>query len=217
MKFVPKWNGNSVSFFAKLNDPPLPIPALLSPAKLFNIVFNGDGSFYTEYFGGGQALEEKHVLAGLPAHHKTDAIPHGQKCRFSIHGSGEVRSFIRDEKEVISHLGYEIREIEVPVLLAQHRIGSAGEYIQEPFTVQVPKPSGVLVDGVFGQPLRPVFSLHVAPEDFSPQGDGLVWHGITKPMDNGRKLSVAVEISYEDWPEGQSRDHEFRVFSKSVA
>lgn len=216
MRFVPKWNGTSVSFFAKLNGPPLPIPAFLSPAKLFNIVFNGDGSFYTEYFGGGQALEEKHVLAGLPVYHKTDEIPAGQKCRFSIHGSGEVRGFIRDTQEVISHLGYEIREIEVPVLLAQHRIGSAGEYIQEPSTVQVQKRSGVLVDGVFEQLLRPVFSIHVAPEHFSPQGDSLVWHGITKPMDNGRRLSVSVVISYEKWPEGQARDHEFRVFSKSA-
>lgn len=216
MKFVPKWNGNSISFFAKLNDPPVPIPAFLSPAKLFNIVFNADGSFYTEYFGGGQTLEEKHVLSGLPVHNKTAVIPAGKKCRFSIHGSGEVRGFIRGKQEVISHLGYELREIEAPVLLAQHRIGSAGEYIQEPFTVQVPKRSGVLVGGIFEQQLRPVFSLHVAPEDFSPQGDGLIWLGITKPMDNGRKLSVAVEIGYEDWPGGRSRDHEFRVFSKSV-
>lgn len=217
MKFVPNWNGTSVSFFAKLNDPPLPLPGLHSPARLFNLVFNGDGSFYTSYFGSGQELEEKHLIDGQVVHHKIDVIPIRGERRISIHGSGEVRSFIRDGGEVISHLGYKLREIEMPVLLAQHRIGTAGEYIEDPFGVQNPKSTAVTIPGIFEQPLRPVFSLHAAPENCFPQGSGLVWVGITKTMENGRKLLVAVEISFENWPEGKPANHEIRVFSKSQA
>ena len=216
MKFVPEWNGKSVSFFTKLEETPFPLPGLNSPAKLFNIVFNGDGSLYTSYFGSGQEVEEKHVVEGQIAHQKVESIPLGNECRISIHGSGQVRSFSRDKGELISHLGYELRSIETPVLLAQHRIGTAGEYIKDLLDVQKPKSKAVVVPGIFEQPLRAVFSLHAAPHDFSPQGGGLVWVGITKPMDNGRKLLVALEVSFEDWPQASPRNHEIRIFSKTT-
>lgn len=216
MKFVPKWNHQSVSFFTKLNNPPLPLPGLHSPARLFNIAFNADGTIYTNYFGGGQEVEEKHLVDGQTVHHRQVPIPTGKDSRISIHGSGEVRGFIRGKGEVISHLGYELRSIDAPVLLAQHHIGTAGEYITEPFQDDKPKSTAVQIPGLFEQPNRAVFSLHASPEDFFPQGPGLVWAGISKPMDNGRRLLVAVELSYVEWPEDQPRDHEIRVFSKPV-
>lgn len=215
MKIVENWNGKSVSFFAKLEDPPLPIPALMSPARLFNISFNADGSLYTAYFGSGLEVEERHVSAGSEIHRKTDAFTQSRECRISIHGSGEVRSFIRGEGEVISHLGYELRTLADPVIVAEHRISTAGEYMPDPFGVQNPKTSAVIVPGIFEQPLQPIFSIHVAPEGFHPQGSQLIWAGRTKPMDNGRCLNVAVQLRFENWPEKGQRGHEIRVLSNS--
>lgn len=145
MKFERRWNGKSVSFFTKLEDPPVPLPGLHSPAKLFNIKFNADGSIYTNYFGGGQEVEERHVANGQTAHHRVAPIPPGKECRISIHGSGQVHGFIRGQGEVISHLGYELRGIDAPVMLAQHHIGTAGEYITDPFQEE----NADWLDGVF--------------------------------------------------------------------
>lgn len=217
MKLVENWNGKSVSFFTKLEVPPLPLPGLQSPVRLFNLVFNADGSFYTSYFGSGREVEEKHLVNGQPVHDKSEPIPAGRECRISIHGSGEVRSFIRGPQEILSHLGYELRAIEAPVLLAQHRISTAGEYISDPFGVQNPKSTAVVIPGIFEQPQRAVFSLHVAPEEYSVESGALVWMGITKLMDNGRRLAVAVEFGLENWPEKSARMHEIRVFSKSAS
>jgi hypothetical protein len=217
MKLVEDWNGKSVSFFAKLEDPPIPLPGLISPTRLFNLVFNADGSFYTSYFGGGREVEEGHVVDGHFVHNNTESIAPGRECRISIHGSGEVRSFIRGPKEILSHLGYEIRSIDTPVLLAQHRIGTAGEYISDLLAFQNPKSTAVVIPRVFENPQRAIFSLHVAPEEYVVQKGNLVWFGVTKLMDNGRRLAVAVEYGVEDWPEGHERTHEVRVFSKSRA
>lgn len=213
MKFVNTWKGNSVSFFTKLEDPPLPIPALLSPARLFNIAFNADGSLYTTYFGSGQEVEEKHVTANQVENRKINSVPRGRECRVSIHGSGEVRSFIRGEGELKSHLGYELRMLTEPALVAEHRISTAGEYMPDPWGVQNPKSSAVIVPGIFEQPLQPIFSIHVAPEGFQPQSRQLIWAGCTKTMDNGRSLLFAVHLRFEKW--SGDRMHEIRVFSKS--
>lgn len=215
MKFKPNWNGKSVSFFTKLEDAPLPLPRMVSPIRLFNIVFDKDGSIYTIYFGSSHEVEEKHVVDGELNHHTIERVPLGKELRISIHGSGQVRSFSRGADEVISHLGYELRSIEQPVQLAQNRIGSAGAYMVDLFTVENPKSTAVVVPGIFEQPLQAVFHLHAAPEGYTPHGDGLVWTGLTKPMENGRKLLIAVALTYEPWIEGGLRDHEIRVFSQA--
>jgi hypothetical protein len=85
----------------------------------------------------------------------------------------------------------------------------------DPFGVQNPKSSAVIVPGIFEQPLQPIFSIHVAPEGFQPQSSQLIWAGRTKPMDNGRCLLVAVHLRFENWLDEGHRMHEIRVFSKS--
>ncbi|MBF0378620.1 MAG: hypothetical protein HQK72_14250 [Desulfamplus sp.] len=215
MKCLPIWNGNSVSFFTKLEEPPIPLPGLLSHIRLFNIVFNGDGSLYTSYFGSGTEVEEKYVINGQVAHQKTDVIHNRRECRISIHGSGEVRSFIRGKDEVKRHLGYELRNIKSPMLIAEHRIGTAGEYIPDTFGVQIPKSTAFVIPGIFEQPLRAVFGINVAPSEyFSPQSREFLWSGLTKPMDNCRKLVVGVDVRFEDKVDGQPLMHEIRVFTK---
>jgi hypothetical protein len=215
MKYVFKWKGDSVSFYTKLEDPPLPLPNMHSPIKLFNIFFDKDGSVYTIYFGSSHEIEEKHMVNGELNHHKIELAPPGKELRISIHGSGEVRSFSRESEEIISHLGFELRSIEQPVLLAQHHIGSAGAYMFNLLALKNPKPNAIILPGIFEQPLQAVFHLHAAPEGYTLQGDGFIWVGLTKPMNNGRKLLISVSLTYEPWAEGGLRDHEIRVFAQA--
>lgn len=212
MTMLVEWNGKSISFFTKLADIPFPIPAFVSPIRLFNLAFNADGSFYTTYFGGGTELTEQHVSSGAVVFSKDRAFPDRQERRFSIHGSGEVRSFIRDEEEVVRHLGYELRTITEPKLLFQHMIGSAGEYLSRPLAVQKPKANAIVIPGLFERQGRAVFTVNVAPGDHVAKSDNIVWQGITRETDGGRRLNVSVRLDIVAAPAHVSRCHELRVF-----
>lgn len=213
MEKIKEWNGRSVSFFGKLEDIPIPIPALLSPIRLFNIVFNQDGSLYTNYFGTCAEVATNQVIEGTSSQQIIESIPSNKELRISIHGSGQVRSFNRGANEQISHLGVELRAINQPILLAQHRLGTAGAYMHDLLDSTTPRASAKIIPGLFEQPLRPVFQIHVSPEGLEPHGPALVWSGLTRQMDNGKKLVFAVSLIYEPWNSDESRDHEIRVFA----
>ncbi|MEM5541733.1 hypothetical protein WNY61_03190 [Sulfitobacter sp. AS92] len=210
-----EWNGKSVSFFTKLEDVPIPLPALVSPIRLFNLAFNADGSFYTTYFGGGTELTEQDVSSGAIVFRKDKALPDGGERRFSIHGSGEIRSFLRDEEEIVRHLGYELRALSEPKLLFQHMIGGAGEYINRPLAVQKPKTNAIVIPGLFENQGRAVFSCHVAPGDYVAKSDKVIWEGITREIDGGSRLNVTVTLDMADMPTGAHLCHELRVYQNN--
>lgn len=216
MELLKNWNGKSISFFSKLQDPPLPIPGLISPMRLFNIVFNTDGSLYTSYFGSSTEVITAQVVNYFPTQQQVSPTSLCQELRISIHGSGEVRSFIRGEDEIISHLGVQLREINQPIILAEHRLGSAGAYVHHPLEHQNAKSTATIIPGLFEQLLRPVFQISASSDDFCPTGNSVVWSGLTRQMDNGKKLVFAVSLTYEPWNCEASREHEIRVFATAT-
>lgn len=207
------WNGTSISFFSKLQDPPFPLPAFISPMRLFNIVFNADGSLYTSYFGTSTEVLAAEIVDESIIQQHVSPNTQLREHRISIHGSGEVRSSIRDENEIVSHLGVELREINQPIVLAEHRLGSAGAYVHHPLEHQKAKSTAVTIPGLFEQPSRPVFQISAAPACFSVTSTDVIWTGLTRPMDNGKKLVFAVSLAYEPWSTEAFRDHEIRVFA----
>ena len=211
-----EWNGTSVSFFNQITDVPFPLPGLKGPQRLFNIAWNNDGSLYTSYFGPAADVEEKEFVNGASVAGRISSITNFKEKRVSIHGSGEVRSFVRDETEKLFHLGYVLREITEPKVLAQHRLGGVNDYVADLMAGDRAKSKALVFKDLLLGLQRPYFEIHAAPEEYCPEGavnGELVWAGRTRPMDNGRRLIVAVTLHHEVWPKEGDRFHELRVFA----
>lgn len=127
-----------------------------------------------------------------------------------------MRSFVRDETEKLFHLGYALREITEPKVLAQHRLGGVNDYVADLMEGDRAKSKAPVFKDLLPGLQRPYFEIHAAPEEYSPAGamnGELVWTGRTRPMDNGRRLIVAVTLHHEAWPKEGDRFHELRVFA----
>lgn len=204
---------DSIRFYTTFPNSGLPFHALNAPIGLFVIYYGNDASIYTRPMGEVISAEYRRHVNGEVTLSRDVPISAGTEPKISIHGTGQVVGIERsvEEGESRAHLGFSLRDIDQPRLLAEHHIGKVGHYLGRLEESDPPKLSSVITPGVFETPMQPVYSIWAAPEDYSTQGH--IWSGITKPLANGKRLVVSVGFELRHANGERREDHELRAFA----
>ena len=184
-----------IRVYTQIEDPPIPFLPLLSPIILFIMYYGMDGSLYTEHNAAISGATYERFENG----HKvlTQEVPAEviSKAKTSIHGSGEVVGFERAvENWPRAHLGFALRDINKPRLLAEQHIGTAGHYIGKFEKSPPPTRYSVIAPELFETVDAPVFSIWASPETTNPP-KGSIITATTKTLDNGIKLTFSIVLT----------------------
>jgi len=212
-KIIENWKkGESIRVYSQLEDPPFHFSPLISPIRLFGLYYGKDGSLYTEHYVAISGATYERFENGQKIHSQDVPIEAGAKLKTSLHGSGQVVGFERViEEGPRAHLGFALRDIDGPQLLAEQHIGTAGHYIGNFEESPSPTKYSVLVSGLFETIDLPVFSIWVSPEGADMQ-DGTVVSATTRLLENNRKLTFSITLSLRKVPQ-RVGDHRQVIFT----
>ena len=201
-KIIENWKkGESIRVYSQLEDPPLNFSSLISPVRLFGLYYGKDGSLYTEHYVAISGAKYERFENDQKIHSQDVPIEVGAKLKTSLHGSGQVVGFERVVEEgPRAHLGFALRDIDGPRLLAEQHIETAGHYLGNFEKSPSPTRYSVLVPGLFETVDLTVFSIWVSPERADVQ-DGTVVSATTRLLDNDRKLTFSIALNLRKVPQ----------------